>query len=194
MVVGMDVVAAEVLARLLERHKNPPRRFAYADKIEPAESLGERFNAIRGYYKEALPIIMAAPPNRWPISCHEVEWPRLMTPIERALWSDIRTFGVVLFPQFPVGRYFVDFGHPVAKVAIECDGAAYHRDKEREARRTADIERLGWTIYRLEGWQCIEPDPDPWDEDQTPATNVQLIRHLCAHHDISYGPYGRSVY
>jgi hypothetical protein len=49
---------------------------------------------------------------------------------------------LVLYPQYPVGRYFVDFGNPVHKVAIECDGARWHsyrRDGARSGRMLAAI-------------------------------------------------------
>jgi very-short-patch-repair endonuclease len=75
------------------------------------------------------------------------------TPIEAWLWHDIRAVDAVLYPQYPVGRFFVDFANPVAKVAIECDGAAYH-DQARDAERDAQLQRMGWTVYRFPGWMC----------------------------------------
>lgn len=77
-----------------------------------------------------------------------------LTPIERLLWSDIRALDAVLYPQYPVGRYFVDFANPAAKVAVECDGAAWHTDKAKDAARDADLAAMGWTVYRFPGWEC----------------------------------------
>lgn len=78
----------------------------------------------------------------------------VLTPIERQLWHDIRAESLVLYPQYPVGRFFVDFGNPVFRVAIECDGAAWHTDLARDAARQREIEAMGWAVYRLTGKQC----------------------------------------
>lgn len=79
-----------------------------------------------------------------------------MTPIERNVWHDIRSNGLPLYPQFPVGPYFVDFADPVHKIVIEVDGKEFHstlaqrqHDKEREA----FLRRNGWQVYRIEGRQ-----------------------------------------
>jgi hypothetical protein len=77
-----------------------------------------------------------------------------LTPIERALWSDIRSLDLVLYPQYPVGRFFVDSGNPVAKVAIECDGKQWH-DAARDALRDSRLREMGWTVYRFPGWECV---------------------------------------
>lgn len=77
-----------------------------------------------------------------------------MSPIEYALWHDIRAADLVMYPQFPVHGYFVDFGNPAAKVAIECDGAMYHQNAERDAHRQKVIETAGWTMYRISGRDC----------------------------------------
>jgi very-short-patch-repair endonuclease len=99
---------------------------------------------------------MAAGANEWGIDTYL--WDGLgiihFTPIEYWLWHDIRAVDAVLYPQYPAGRFFVDFGNPVAKVAIECDGAAYHTDQAKDASRDAELERLGWTVYRFPGWMC----------------------------------------
>lgn len=84
-----------------------------------------------------------------------------LTHIEGWFWSDIRALDVVLYPQYPVGRFFVDFGNPVAKVAIECDGAAWHLDKDKDAARDEALKAMGWTVYRFPGWECrTEQDPE----------------------------------
>lgn len=87
-----------------------------------------------------------------------------MSPIERALWHDIRVEDLVLYPQFPVGRFFVDFGNPAAKVAIECDGAAFHLDVSRDDARQAEIEGRGWTVYRFGGKECLAEPREVEDE------------------------------
>lgn len=87
------------------------------------------------------------------------DWPSLFTPIEAALWVDIRCAGLAMWPQFPVGRYFVDFGNPVARVALECDGASFH-DANKDAARDAELNTLGWTVLRIPGWRCKKEAPE----------------------------------
>lgn len=109
-----------------------------------------------------------------------------LTPIELALWEFIRIEDAVLYPQYPVRGYFVDFGNPLAKVAIECDGAAYHQDHEKDAKRQALIEDLGWTVYRIGGRACLEDDVEGDDDDGMPELRRgaahQLIRSICDNH------------
>jgi hypothetical protein len=110
--------------------------------------------------------ILAAGPARW--GCDPYAWDFecaiRMTPIEAMMWFDIRHLGMVLYPQCPVDRYFVDYANPVARVAIECDGAAYHLDVERDRDRQAQIEALGWTVYRFTGRTCLSSDQEGEDE------------------------------
>lgn len=83
------------------------------------------------------------------------DWIMLFTPIEQAIWEDIRCYGLPFWPQFPVGRFVVDFADPLRKIALECDGAAYH-DADKDRRRDAALEKMGWTTYRIPGRACFE--------------------------------------
>jgi hypothetical protein len=154
------------------------RRMGHAKTIETAPTLSARFAAIRAYWNEAEPTILRSPINRHAIPAYDdIDWARAMTPIEFALWCDIRSHGVILYPQYPVGRFFVDFGHPAVKVAVECDGARYHRDQARETMRDGAIRAAGWTIYHLSGASCLEPaflDPVDWYDEHD--REVRLVR------------------
>jgi len=88
-----------------------------------------------------------------------------LSPIEQALWHDIREADVVLYPQFPVGRFFVDFGNPAAKVAIECDGVQWHLDWHADSERQAAIEARGWKVYRIVGRDCFKVGSLTHDSD-----------------------------
>jgi hypothetical protein len=116
----------------------------------------EKWRALRQLYAEKDEHIRA----RWPSMCgpYPVDWK--FTPIEAAAWQQIRCLGLPLYPQYPVGRYFVDFGDPVRRIAIECDGKAYH-DAERDAARDAQIRALGWSVHRFTGRQCYLPLDHP---------------------------------
>lgn len=142
------------------------------------------WNAIRAFYREAEPDILRAGRNEWGMDPYL--WDEIgmifMTPIEFWLWHDIRNCDAVLYPQYPVGRYFVDFGNPVAKVAVECDGAAYHTDKAKDEARDAELARIGWTVYRAPGWLC-KTDTNP--ETGEAGDAYKFMQRICEEHGIS---------
>lgn len=82
------------------------------------------------------------------------DWVLIFSPIEQEAWYHIRRAGLPMWPQLPVAGFFLDFGNPIAKVALECDGAKFH-DARKDAARDRKLAALGWTIYRVPGWQCM---------------------------------------
>jgi very-short-patch-repair endonuclease len=112
-----------------------------------------------------------------------------MTPIEAWLWHDIRHHNVILYPQYPVGAVFVDFANPVAKVAIECDGAAYHLDKAKDQARDAKLRANGWEVYRITGRDCrTEYD----EETGKLGAASEFIRQIAERHSIERHSLGRT--
>lgn len=108
--------------------------------------------------------IMAAPKNEWAIDPYAWDGLIEMTPIEDAMWTHIRLTNSVFYPQWPACGFYLDFANPRAKVAIECDGKAYHTDKEKDARRDAKLRDNGWTIYRFPGWLCVTDSDEETSE------------------------------
>jgi very-short-patch-repair endonuclease len=146
------------------------------------------WDQIRRFYQENHDKIMSTndkwgiDPNAWR-GCTSIH----MTPIEDAIWSEIRQHGAILYPQYPVAGYFVDFGNPIAKVAIECDGAAYHQNKAKDAARQAAIEANGWRVFRLTGSQCVHDDrieieSDDGEPQFEPSPAAELIVRLIVEH------------
>lgn len=121
------------------------------------------WNMIRRHYAERMDRIIEAGALMYGADPYSLESLYEMTPIERSMWSDIRCMGLVFYPQFPVGRFFVDFGNPVSRVAIECDGKGYH-DANRDRERDEDLARLGWRVYRMSGSACNKCGYDSGDE------------------------------
>lgn len=117
------------------------------------------FDALRhnyGLYSDAVKRGDAS--WRYPCDPYVIaDWHALLTPIEAPIWSDIRSFGLPFWPQFPVGKYVVDFADPVRRIAIECDGAAFH-DAAKDRKRDAALEAMGWTTYRIPGRECFEEE------------------------------------
>lgn len=64
--------------------------------------------------------------------------------------------GYPVIPQYRVGSYRIDLvvGDKERRLAVECDGDAYHSTMEQvrsDLERQANLERLGWTFYRIRG-------------------------------------------
>lgn len=110
------------------------------------------------------------------------DWDSVFTPIERSLWWDIREKRMHLWPQLPVGRFFVDFGSPVSKVAVECDGKKWH-DAKKDAARDAELRELGWSVYRIPGWLChgIAPEYDPSMDEYELEERQRFINEKTPH-------------
>lgn len=148
------------------------------------------FSRIARHYAVAGPKLQVTPANRWALDPYA--WDHQagieMSPIEAAIWHDIRNEGLVLYPQFPVAGYFVDFGNPAARVAIECDGKAFHQDAAADRKRQRHIEAKGWAVYRLTGAQCAAVDDrtvDGFDrESYTRNPAAQLLAEVGRRHGI----------
>jgi very-short-patch-repair endonuclease len=82
----------------------------------------------------------------------QLRWP--MTRCETILWTRLqgeRLMGLHFRKQHPVGPYIADFACVKARLLVEVDGETHWREEERrrDARRTAFLEREGWTILRV---------------------------------------------
>lgn len=147
----------------------------------------DHWRAVRAFYQANQAEIMKSA-SEWGVDPYEWEQHARvrMTPIESALWGDIRLVGLVLYAQYPVGRFFVDFGNPVAKVAIECDGAAYHLDAAKDAARERELNEMGWKVYRISGRDCLTDTVDTEDENGAPVvelgTAMKFMREIAKEH------------
>jgi REase_MTES_1575 len=156
------------------------------------------WSRIARYYAKHNAVILAAGPNAWGLDPYqwEFEGEIKLSPIERMFWFDVRACGVVLYPQYPVGRFFVDFANPAARVAVECDGAAYHQDPERDGERQAEIEAMGWLVLRIVGSDCYRDDSLRVDESgrstYSGSPGRDLLKAVCERRDIRISRFYRS--
>jgi very-short-patch-repair endonuclease len=70
----------------------------------------------------------------------------------------------------PTGPIYLDFAYPHRSLDIECDSYAWHMDREafeRDRRRDAELQRLGWTVLRFT-WSQLK-----WQSDWV----ISQIRH-----------------
>lgn len=114
--------------------------------------------AIKAHYEFITPRILSLPDNRWTDPyCAAIDWMTIYSPIEMQTWMALRCFGKAPFyPQYPVGNYIVDFGNPKLKIAIECDGAQWHTDKDKDNKRDYELYKLGWMVFRISGSDCTK--------------------------------------
>ncbi len=128
------------------------KRFTQHD---PDASLGKRFDDIQKAWDENLPIYIEHHKQNDTLRFdpYFYDWVRLFSPIESMVWNTIRCNGIPLFPQFPACGYFLDFANPIVKIALECDGAAYH-DTKKDFERDTKLIKNGWMVFRVTGKEC----------------------------------------
>ena len=175
--------ASKVLAEINAEYE----RRDLVKKIE-SKDWRVRIPALRNYYATALSNeTKYVPPHEWGVDPYEVNWSAVFTPIEKWLWRDIRAVGAVFYPQFPVLDFIVDFANPEAKVAIECDGSAYHKDKEKDAKRDSLLSSMGWSVYRITGKECFT---DLNEETMERGYARDFIESISATHGLARKNYG----
>lgn len=115
----------------------------------------EKLNEIRTRYKQI----------KLPCDPYSIyDWDKIWTLIERNVWADIRYIGLPFYPQFPAGKYFIDFADPQAAIGLEVDGKQYHQNIEKDRARQNELEKMGWIIIRLQGWMTFKDREDYFGE------------------------------
>lgn len=124
-----------------------------ASRVQAIHDFGNKWKAIKELYKNQLPAIKSRKGNAYTVDPYILDWVSIFTPIEAYAWGTIRDLGLPLYPQFPVEGVFVDFGDPVKRIAVECDGKDYHNE-ERDFIRDQMLSDAGWTVFRVSGSEC----------------------------------------
>ncbi|MED4456195.1 endonuclease domain-containing protein [Metabacillus fastidiosus] len=86
----------------------------------------------------------------------EHQYMKCESPIERRLYTALTSRGYDVRTQVPCGRYRIDLALPQHRLAIECDGKAYHSSPEQKAhdrRKNAYLRKSGWRVLRFTGSQ-----------------------------------------
>lgn len=181
--------AGEILAGYEARLPYLINRAQIANRVENAADKGTRFDALRDFYECVEARITSSPAHRWAIDPYAVDWGKVFSPIEWALWCEMRNIGAVLYPQYPIGRYFADFANPIARVVIECDGAAWHTNKAADATRQAYLEARGWTVYRITGAACLSEEYTAVDDDghesHVSSAALEFVERIAMEHALS---------
>lgn len=95
-------------------------------------------------------------------------WTEYMSPIEKNVWQDIRSYGLPLYPQVPCGKYFIDFADPCEGIAIEVDGKQWHLDTEKDMQREEYIKAHGFPhLTRITGNRTFGTiDHERWGDER----------------------------
>jgi hypothetical protein len=64
-----------------------------------------------------------------------------MFELAKAIWPDAEL-------ERPEGRRFIDVAIPSRMLALEFDGAYWHREKD-ETKRDAELNAAGWAVYHF---------------------------------------------
>jgi hypothetical protein len=75
-------------------------------------------------------------------------WKSILNANEHNVFESIRIIGAPLLPQYPAGKYYLDFGNPYYKIGLEVDSITFH-DREKDIKRDMDLKELGWKIFHL---------------------------------------------
>ena len=79
------------------------------------------------------------------------------SPLERRLHDALRERGIEAEPGVKVGPYRLDLAVRSGgrMVDIECDGAPFHDDHERDAERDRALQELDWVVVRFSGRRIL---------------------------------------
>ena len=120
------------------------------------ERIVDKWGYFRQLYLENMPEIFELARKDiclW-AGVYNLDWVSFFSPIERIAWGSIRDYGgIVLYPQFPLFNYFIDFANPYLRIGLELDGKDYH-DPEKDEKRDQFLYEYGWIIYRVSGKEC----------------------------------------
>jgi len=118
--------------------------------------------------------------NRPYLSSYRKRLRKTLTPAEAGLWILLKNRQVLEMKfrrQFSVHNYILDFFCPVAKLAIELDGAAHNSQEaiENDQRRDAFLSNLGIKVLRFENKLVFENTTQVIDAIET-ALHIQLSK------------------
>lgn len=87
------------------------------------------------------------------------DYSSIFTPIEKYAWTAIRSIGnLPFYPQYPAGKFIIDFANPFFKIGIELDGKEYHC-REKDEKRDLILLKDGWRIFRISGSDMYKTVP-----------------------------------
>lgn len=80
------------------------------------------------------------------LSFHVEDWNNVLDKSQLEIFREIKSIGVWLFPFYPIGNQFVNFGNPFSKVGIEI---IYNNFKQEKEIKIQEFEKIGWEIHKI---------------------------------------------
>ena len=112
---------------------------------------------VRNKYKSLWPIdevvLSTKGSHLWTDPYLYGDWGSLLSKAEFGVWHDIRLFGLKFLPEFPAGKYFIDFADPIRKIAIEVQSKQWHSGADKlhfDIDRTKRLEDMGWFVMWID--------------------------------------------
>lgn len=139
MVSAKDFSAEELLNYFINSPYRYDENFTKYDVFKKREIIKAKYDKIRSYIFENKSSY---------VNPYIVPWESVLNANETNLFHCFRASGFPMYPQFPVGKYWVDFGNPFYKVAIEADSKTFHTI-EKDIDRDFDLKKMGWTVYHI---------------------------------------------
>jgi hypothetical protein len=143
-------------------------RLATRPQLEHTDPYFTKLNKLRLYYLQNEGKIIAWD-RKYPFYMYDkdpVDWMAgdNLTTIEQYAWMVIEAKGrMPLYPQYPVGRFVIDFANPNRKIGVELDGRDFH-DRDRDTERDQILKRLGYTIVRITGSEMNRSNFKDWSD------------------------------
>ncbi|MFC7321953.1 endonuclease domain-containing protein [Halobacillus campisalis] len=106
------------------------------------------------------------------------EYGKCESPIERRLYNGLVSYGLHPRTQYPEGKFRIDIAFPGLKLAIECDGKAFHSSaaqKAHDRKKDRYLRSKGWKVMRFSGSRIHRSLPSvvkKISEELTKRTNV----------------------
>ena len=120
---------------------------AAALKSEPKRA-PKRRAGIAKQWASMMPEQRSLRTRPWRAACYRAN----PSSLERTVGALLEALGIEFVPQYPIGRYVVDFLVPDKKLVIECDGSFWHSRPgvpEKDAARDAYLGTQGYRVLRL---------------------------------------------
>lgn len=155
----------------------PDPKLFFSKRLDECKNIFESQKVFKDYYEHNYnKIIERAKYGHWH-NAYGIDFTKFFTPIEYDAWCVIRASRVILYPQYPVLNYFLDFGNPYLKIGLETDGKNFH-NQEKDKIRDNNLLKEGWKIFRVSGSEAnriIEiPDPSYDEYEYKAAKQLEL--------------------
>lgn len=127
---------------------------------------------------------------------------RAESPFEAEVAAALLESGYKIYQQYHVGCYRIDIvvGYKNHKMAVECDGAAYHSSYEQvryDLARQTILERLGWQFVRISGLRYYRNKEQTMREVFAQLDNLGIYPELSSleseHSETDHATYDHAV-